>query len=144
MKNVTSTLQLSAELLTDSLHLILYKFPQIRLQTRFSQLLVPEGLTVVQQSFFPSMHLGLVTEKQPGPHVTRQNKCCQSPSRFAHTHTHRLLSGPKFIGYIQMPASNYTSTCSEREREKGRERRGYYGAFDTVAIARPTLSLDPS
>lgn len=87
---------------------------QIQMWTcaHFSQnLFVPEGLTVVQQSAFPSMHRGLVTERQPGPHVTRQNNA----------HTHRLLSRQKFICCIQMPVSNYTFTCSERvsEHERG-------------------------
>lgn len=37
------------------------------------------------------------------------------------SHTHHLLSRLKFICCIQMPASNYTSTCGEwaRERREG-------------------------
>lgn len=72
------------------------------------------------------MHWGLVTERRPGPHVTRQNKRCQTPSPTPTppsllSHTHHLLSRLKFICCIQMPASNYTSTCGEwaRERREG-------------------------
>lgn len=122
-----STLQLSAELLTDSSHLILYKFPQTRLQTRFSQLLVPEGLTVVQQSFFPSMHLGLVTERQPGPHVTRQNKCCQSPSLFAHTHTASSVGQSSSATFRCLQAITHPHVVSEREREREGEKRLLWG-----------------
>ncbi len=166
MKNLTWAFQLSA---LKSYRLIkvllkLHKSVQIWLWTwaHFSQnLFVPEGLTVVQQSAFPSMHWGLVTERQPGPHVTRQNKTLPAPPTLSalalslslshtHTHTHCLLSRLKFICCIQMPASNYTSTCSERVSEQGRGGREggkgevTMGAFDTVAIARPTLCLDPS
>jgi len=117
-----------------------------------------KGLTVVQQSAFPSMQRSRVTERRPWPHVTRQNKRCQSPhpppSLLSHIHTHthtqknthRLLSRLKFICCIQMPATNYTcgwvsEWASKREKE-GREKRGYYGAFDTVAIARQHC-IDP-
>lgn len=130
MKNVAWAFQLSA---LQSYWLIkvrikLHKSLQIQLRTWAHSLFVLEGLTVVQQSVFPSMHRGLVTERRPGPHVTRQNKRCQSHSpptlsAHTHTHTHRLLSRLKFICCIQMPASNYTSTCGEWVSEQEREGR---------------------
>lgn len=147
MKNVAWAFQFSA---VQSYWLIkaLLKLPksvQTRLQTwtRFSQIFsVLEGLTVVQHSAFPSIHRGLVTERQPWPHVTRQNKRCQSPPPSLLTHTHRLLSRLKFICCIQMPASNYTSRrVSERERE-GREgtERLLWGIWDCCYSEANTLT----
>ncbi len=126
----------------------------------FQSELVCAGRVNCRSAVSISQHaLGPCNGKAARASCDQTNKRCQPPPTLSalalslsltHTHTHCLLSRLKFICCIQMPASNYTSTCSERVSEQGRGGREggkgevTMGHLDTVAIARPTLCLDPS